>query len=324
VKQLSFEYSDNESVRLDKFLDSKCPDLSRSFIQKLIKDKCVKIHGKEMSKASHKLSDGDVVELTVPDPKSVDIHPVDLNLDIIYEDKNFIIVNKVSGLVVHPGAGVGEEVTLVHGVMHAVKDLSGIGGELRPGIVHRLDKDTSGLIMICKNDTAHKFYAEKFKNREMKKTYVALTFGEPTASEGTIESEIGRHPKNRIKMASGGLQPKAAKTSYKVIEGFNHFSFIEIDLHTGRTHQIRVHFSENRLPILGDPIYGDTNVSNNIWSIISSQKKPYLKIKNLECRLMLHSHRLSFIDQNGEERTFEAPIPDEFERILSVLRTGKG
>jgi len=267
VKKEEFENILEDSLRLDKFLDSVCEDISRSFIKKLIKNSSVKVNGEEIAKPGFQLKLGDKVEIIFPEPKDKGIKSVDLNLEVIHEDSNILIINKPSGLVVHPGAGVGDEPTMVNGIMYIAKDLSGIGGELRPGIVHRLDKETSGLILVCKNDSAHKFYAKKFKDREMKKKYMVLVYNVPEKKKGLIESDIGRSPLNRVMMASSGIASRHAVTNYSVLEELKYFSVIEASPHTGRTHQIRVHLSENNMPVMGDKTYQDKNIINNIWTI---------------------------------------------------------
>jgi 23S rRNA pseudouridine1911/1915/1917 synthase len=316
---LSFEFTGIEEVRVDKFLESACEDFSRSYIQKLIKDSLVKINGKVIRKNGFKLKEGDIIELSVPLAKDSGISPTDLNLDIIYEDKDYMIINKPSGLIVHPGAGARDCPTLVHGVMHAADNLSAIGGEKRPGIVHRLDKGTSGIIMVCKNDKAHKYYSEKFKNREMEKVYLAFVFGSISKS-GKIESEIGRHPKNRIKMISGGNNARSATTLFSLIEDYRYFSLVEARPKTGRTHQIRVHLSENGNPLLGDEIYTDKNIENNIVSELKGKNNFLLNVIKMADRLMLHSSSLKFIDQKGNMVSYNAPTPEKFEEIMTFLK----
>ena len=230
-----------------------------------------------------------------------------------------MIINKPSGLIVHPGAGVGGRSTLVHGVMHIASNLSGIGGEKRPGIVHRLDKGTSGLIMVCKNDQSHKFYSDKFKNREMEKTYLALVFG-TIKKNGKIESKIGRHPKDRVKMISGGNNAKEAITLFTLIEDYKYFSLVEAKPKTGRTHQIRVHLSENGNPLLGDDVYRDKNIENNVFSKLREKNNYLLKIKTLTDRLMLHSSSLKFIDQSGVAVEYKTAFPDKFQEVIEFLK----
>lgn len=320
---LTLKYEQAKSSRIDQYLASSLSDLSRSYIQKLIKDGQVLINNAIATKPSDKINFNDQITVTIPDTKKDILRAVDLNLSVIYEDKNIIIINKPSGLVVHPGAGTKGQDTLVNGIMYVSKDLSGISGEERPGIVHRLDKETSGLIMVCKNDLAHRFYSDKFKNREMNKTYMALTYNVPHKASWSINSSIGRHKTNRIKMAGpGGLNPRDALTNFKLIESFKLFSLIEAKPKTGRTHQIRVHLSENNLPILGDPIYENKNTSNEVWKKANAKKElsHCLAIQKLITRLMLHAFQLEYEDQDGIARKFEAPLPAEFTKIMEALR----
>ena len=316
---LNFIYQSDAPTRLDLFLDSVCEDMSRSFIQKLIKNKTVSVNGKVINKSSYKLKENDDIQFEIPPLKELGVEPVDLALEVIYEDENILIINKSSGLIVHPGSGTGNTPTLVHGLLYIAKDLSGIGGEKRPGIVHRLDKGTSGLLLTCKNDKAHIHFSECFKERKIEKHYLTLVYGEPDEKSNTIETEIGRHPSNRIKMISGGLSARNAVTDYKLLKTNKYFSLLDVWPRTGRTHQIRVHLSEHKMPILGDPHYFDKNISNNIWEKISAENNKLLKVKNNLDRIMLHAHRLRFLDQNGKKMSFEAPIPNNFQELIDII-----
>nr|WP_156299098.1 RluA family pseudouridine synthase [Streptobacillus canis] len=238
--------------RIDVYL-SKILDETRSRIQDLIKSENILVNDKK-TKASYKVSQGDKITVDIPELKEVDIKPQDINIDIVYEDEYLAIINKYAGMVVHPSKG-HEENTLVNAVMYKIKDLSGINGDLRPGIVHRLDKNTSGLIIIAKDDKTHFKLTEMFKNKEIKKIYYAIVKGNIKKKTGRIETMIGRNPNDRKKMAVVD-NGKIAITNYEVIDNNENFSLVKVGLETGRTHQIRVHLSHFFFPILGDDVYG--------------------------------------------------------------------
>lgn len=287
--------------RLDKYIAGK-QDLSRVAVQRLIEEENILINGKP-TKPSYIVQVGDEVTIQMPEIKETDLTPQDLPLDIIYEDNDIIVVNKAKGMVVHPAVG-NPDGTLVNAVMAHCKDnLSGIGGELRPGIVHRLDKDTSGLLIIAKNDKAHLAMSEQIQNRQVKKTYLALVRGNVPESEATIKMPIGRSTKDRKKMA---VTPKGkeAITHFKVIERFQKYTYLEIRIETGRTHQIRVHMAEIGHPVVGDMVY-------------SNGKNEF----NIEGQ-MLHAHRLEFKHPiTGKAMCLEAPLPKYFASILLNLRS---
>ena len=249
----------NEKIRLDAYISKQMQDLSRSMIQKLLEENKINVNGKS-EKPAYKVQNGDIIEINIEEPKEVKIEAQDIPLDIIYEDEDILVVNKQKGLVVHPANG-NPDGTLVNAVMAHCKDsLSGIGGELRPGIVHRLDKDTSGLLIIAKNDKAHIQMSNQIKNREVKKTYIALVRGTIAENEATINMPIGRSTKDRKKMAvtkSG----KEAVTHFKVLNRYTtdkgSYTLLEIKIDTGRTHQIRVHMAEIGHPVIGDAVYSN-------------------------------------------------------------------
>ncbi len=250
-------------VRLDRLLVQKFPDRTRHYLQKIIAEGCVVVRNKK-AKASTLLRVGDTVTVAFPPLKEIAIQGRDLPLDIVYEDKNVLIINKAPGMVVHPGTGDSHmEDSLVNAVLyHCKSDLSGISGSLRPGIVHRLDKDTSGLLIVAKNDLAHQFLTEQFKNRTIEKTYYALVVGHLEPMQGTIEAPIGRDHSNRKRMAiASEKEGRMAITKYKVLRYLGDYSFLEITLITGRTHQIRVHFASIDFPLVGDPLYGKPKVN---------------------------------------------------------------
>lgn len=249
--------SDDARGRLDRFLAEKMGGVSRSRIQALIKSGEILLNGK-IAKASEPVACGDKVSVVIPDAVPLaGLCGKDIPLDILYEDENLLVLNKAAGMVVHPGAGTDED-TLVHALLHHCKDLSGIGGVERPGIVHRLDKETSGCLVVAKNDIAHRSLAEQFADRKVKKVYLALVRGCPNRPWGTIDADIGRHPVHRQKMAvRENGQARAAVTDYRVLAKNEKMSLIECHPKTGRTHQIRVHLKHLGHPIVGDPIYGN-------------------------------------------------------------------
>lgn len=289
-------------VRIDRFLAEKCEDISRSFLQKLLKDQQISVNGKAV-KANYKVQPGDSIMLEMPEPKELDILPEDIPLDILYEDDALLVVNKPKGMVVHPSAGHVSG-TLVNAVLaHCKGNLSGINGVLRPGIVHRIDKDTTGALLICKKDSVHRDLAEQLKEHSIKRRYRAIVQGNLKEDEGTIEGPIGRHPIDRKKMAINPKNGKDAVTHYRVLERFGNSTYVECRLETGRTHQIRVHMTSIGHPLLGDEVYG-------------SSKNPY----HLQGQT-LHAMVLGFIHPVcGEYMEFEAPLPDYFLKLLDKLR----
>lgn len=288
--------------RLDRFLHAQCPDLSRARLQDLIREGHVTLNGKA-SKPSVILKAGDRVELTIPEATPVKVVAQDIPMEVLFQDSDIIVINKAAGLVVHPAAG-NPDGTLVNALLHHVEDLSGIGGEMRPGIVHRLDKDTSGCLVIAKNDMAHRRLTEAFSERRISKIYLAAVNGTPKTNAGRIQNFIGRHPVDRKRMAilydGAGRE---AVTEWEVAGEHQGCALIRCRLLTGRTHQIRVHMKEALgCPILGDPIYGHP----------SRQKVP-------TSRLMLHAWQLSFLHPiHHQPLHFEAPVPEEFAPWLAA------
>ena len=273
--------------RLDKFLSAMLPDQSRSYLQKIIKDGNVLVNG-EPKKSSYRLEDGDEVTADLPELKSPDIEPENIPLDILYEDDSILMVNKPKGMVVHPSAGHYTG-TLVNAVLwHCQGQLSGINGVSRPGIVHRIDKDTTGVLVVCKNDAAHNAVAAQLK-------------------EGTVDAPIGRHPTERKKMASGVKNGKRAVTHYRVLERFQGYTYVECQLETGRTHQIRVHMASIHHPLLGDTVYGPAKDSHHLEG------------------QTLHAMVLGLIHPvTGEYLEVEAPLPEYFENLLKKFRAMSG
>ena len=291
-----------EDERIDKCICGYMESLSRSYIQKIIKDGNVYVNGLPV-KANYKVRVEDKVRFIIPDSVEPDIPAQDIPLDIIYEDSDILIINKPKDMVVHPAPGHYEG-TIVNAVMFHCKDaLSGINGVMRPGIVHRIDKDTTGSLIICKNDEAHNDIASQLKEHSINRRYRAIVWGRIKEDEGIIDAPIGRHPNDRKKMAINETNGKHAITHYKVLERFDKFTYIECRLETGRTHQIRVHMTSLGHPLLGDDVY-------------SSAKSPY-KVNGQT----LHAGVLGFVHpRTGESMEFEAPLPDYFEDILRKLR----
>ena len=299
----SFEVQfEQEGERLDKFLSTIYPDFSRAFFQKLIKNQKVWVNDQNQ-KASFPVHTDDLVKIEIPDAVETTIVPEDIPLDILYEDQDLLIVNKPKGMVVHPSAGHYTG-TLVNAIMYHCKDsLSGINGEIRPGIVHRIDMDTTGSLIVCKNDEAHVDIAQQIKEHSVNRIYVGIVCGNVKDDEGTIEGPIGRHPIERKKMAINEKNGKPAITHYKVLERFGNYTYMQFKLETGRTHQIRVHMASIGHPLLGDMVYGP-------------KKQP----SHLEGQA-LHARVLGFIHpRTGEYLEFEAPLPPYFEALLERLR----
>jgi 23S rRNA pseudouridine1911/1915/1917 synthase len=285
--------------RLDRFLAGELPQFSRSRIQQLIRAGLVKLNGKK-ARPRDLLRTNDQVDLTEPPPDKIDNQPENIPLDVLFENDDLIVINKPAGMVVHPGAGHREH-TLVNALLHHCPILSGIGGKERPGIVHRLDKDTSGCIVVAKNDETHRELSAQFAARTVEKIYLALVAGKLRKSSGVIEEKIGRHPVDRQRMSVASSRGRSAKTEYRTMRSADGMSLVECKLHSGRTHQIRVHLHHLGHPVLGDKVYGP---------------KPS---KNFS-RQMLHAWKLGFRHPRTREwKRFEAPLPDDFERALSKL-----
>lgn len=293
--------AEDTDTRIDAYLRSHT-ELSRSRISALMLEGALRVDGVVQIKPSFRVEAGQKLELIIPATRPVAIEPQNIPIDILYQDSDVVIVNKPCGMVVHPAAG-NEDRTLVNALLYHVKDLSGIGGEMRPGIVHRLDKDTSGLILIAKNDKAHAALSEQFKERSMEKHYRAVAFGNFPDECGLIDAPIARHPVDRKKMA---IVPdgKPSQTEWKVLERLKSATYLDVHLLTGRTHQIRVHMHSIGHPLLGDRIYA-----------------PNIKTSVHIPRLMLHAYSLSFTHPTSAERiTLTAPLPDKFAASLEKLR----
>ncbi len=291
-----------QGVRIDKFLSEACDGLSRSYLQKLLKSELVEVD-KRTVKNSYKLSAGERIEFEVPEAAEPEIKAEDIPLDIIYEDSDIILVNKPKGMVVHPAAGHYSQ-TLVNGLMyHCRNGLSGINGVLRPGIVHRIDMDTTGVLIVCKNDFAHNAIAEQLKVHSITRKYFAIVHGVIQEDEGTVDAPIGRHPVDRKKMSINRKNGKEAVTHYRVLERFRQFTYVECQLETGRTHQIRVHMASIGHPLLGDSVYGPS-------------KSPF-KLQGQT----LHAGVLGIVHpRTGNYMEFSAPLPEYFSELLDKLR----
>lgn len=287
--------------RIDKYLSEQLEDMTRSHIQKLIKENMVRVNGMAV-KSNFKLSASDQIEVEIPELKEPDILPENIPLDILYEDQDILVVNKPKGMVVHPAPGHYTG-TLVNAIMYHCKDnLSGINGVMRPGIVHRIDMDTTGSLLICKNDRAHQALAEQLKEHSITRKYHAIVHGRLKEDEGTIDKPIGRHPIDRKKMSVHCTNGREAITHYRVLKRFQQFTYIECQLETGRTHQIRVHMSSIGHPILGDQVYGPA-------------KCPYkLQGQTLHAKVLGITHPTT-----GEYMEFDAPLPDYFQALLEKM-----
>ncbi len=292
--------SNEKGVRLDSYIAGKKKDLSRTNVQRLIESGNILVNNK-IQKISYKVQANDEISIVIPEAKEIELKPQDIKVDIVYEDSDIIVVNKPKGLVVHPAVG-NPDGTLVNAIMNICKDsLSGIGGEIRPGIVHRLDKDTTGLLIIAKNDKAHINLSEQIKNREVKKIYIALVRGIVSENEATINMPIGRSTKDRKKMAVV-KNGKEAVTHFKVLNRYKKYTLLEIKIDTGRTHQIRVHMSEIGYPVVGDMVY--SNGKNEFG--VQGQ--------------MLHAKSLDFKHPiTGEQMHLEAELPSYFKEIIRTL-----
>ena len=297
--------ADIPGERLDAFLARCVEGLTRSAAQKLLEEGCVLRSGKP-GKKNDKLNPGEEIQVTIPEPKSVDITPTEMDLEIVYEDEDVVVINKPKGLVVHPAAGHQDD-TLVNGLLYAMGDgLSGINGELRPGIVHRIDKDTSGLLAVAKNDLAHTVLASQLKDHTMARTYEAIVCGNLKEDSGTVNAPIGRHPSDRKKMCVTDRNSKEAVTHWEVVARYRGYTHIRCKLETGRTHQIRVHMAHIGHPILGDMVYG--------------RKKPELG-QDSQC---LHAGALCFRHPRDQRPVMVfAPLPEYFRQVLEKLEKMK-
>ena len=302
-------------TRIDKFLADACPDLSRSFLQKLLKESSVTADGKAV-KSSFKVNGGETIAFEVPKPEEAAIEAENIPLDILYEDSDVILVNKPKGMVVHPAAGHYTG-TLVNALMYHCKDqLSGINGVMRPGIVHRIDMNTTGVLVVCKNDFAHNSLAEQLKVHSITRVYYAIVFGNLREDEGTVHAPIGRHPTDRKKMSIHSKQGRDAITHYRVLERFGAYTFIECRLETGRTHQIRVHMQWKGHPLFGDERYGGDRILKG--TTFNKYKQFIENCFAAMPRQALHAKSLGFQHPTtGEQVYFESELPEDFRTVLA-------
>jgi len=297
-------------LRLDRALGELFPEFSRSFLTRLIEAGSVRVDSRTVSKPSSRVEEGQRIEVDVPSATPSTVEAQDLPLTVLFEDEDLVVIDKPAGLVVHPAAGHADR-TLVNALLFRIKDLSGIGGEIRPGIVHRLDKDTSGVMVIAKNDETHRALTTAWNTDKVRKEYLALVYGTPAESRGTIDAAIGRDPRDRKRMA---IVPtgRRAITDYEVVERLRHASLIRCSLRTGRTHQIRVHMKHLGHPIIGDPVY-----SGPQWKGIPDKRLQ--KALSGVGRQMLHAVRITFV--HGDRTVaFEADLPSDFENLLALMR----
>jgi len=314
VKKLQFTVSgENSGKRLDSFLSEKQRLLSRSQIQKAIKDKRVWVNAVNL-KASYKICYNDQIEVDVIEPVPLQAASENIPVEILYEDSSVVVVNKPAGMVVHPGCG-NYSGTLVNALLYHCKALSGIGGVIRPGIVHRLDKGTSGVLVVAKNDRAHQGLSEQFKKHTVVRKYSALVFGTMNECSGTIQSMIGRHTQDRKKMSARPRRGRHAVSHWQVKEAFDTFSLLDVTIETGRTHQVRVHLASTDHPVVADPVYCS---SKKIGTVTPKDLLDALKRVK---RPLLHAGSLTFLHPEKKlPLTFEVPLPDDFSHILKLMR----
>jgi 23S rRNA pseudouridine1911/1915/1917 synthase len=304
MMKLAFKIEEQDAgERMDIVLAKLLANTSRSSVQKLIEKGGVLVNETPVLLKKHKLEEGDLVEICIEEPIPMEASPENIPLKIVYEDEDLLVVNKPKGMVVHPAAG-NPTGTLVNGVLyHCRGRLSSINGVIRPGIVHRIDKDTSGLLVIAKNDKTHQSLAEQFAAHTITRAYRAIVYNNFAEDEGVVDAPIGRDPKNRLRMAVVQRNGKEARTHYRVLERFGQYTYIEAVLETGRTHQIRVHMAHINHPLLGDPLYGP--------------KRAGMKVEGQ----MLHAKTLGFCHpSSGEYMEFDSPLPEDFEQMLAKLR----
>ena len=299
-KPIEFVVTENDAkLRLDQFLTKRLPEYSRSRLQQLIRSGFVRLN-EQITRPRQIIRGGDKIDLREPPVEKIHVRPESIALDVLFEDDDIIVINKPAGLTVHPGAGQREH-TLVNALLSHCTALSGIGGKERPGIVHRLDKETSGCLVVAKNDVAHRELSKQFAARTVEKIYLALVAGKLRKAAGVIEEKIGRHPVHRQRMRVTSVRGRAAKTEYRVVRSSNEASLIECRLHSGRTHQIRVHLCHLRHTVLGDKVYAP-RVAKNFT------------------RQMLHAWKLGFHHPStGEWKNFEAPLPDDFKEAIALV-----
>ncbi len=308
---------EDSGERIDTFLSEQIPELSRSRIQKAVRALDCRVNGEPVGKPSRKVHEGEHIILQFSPPKPIEVLPEEIQLDIVFEDENLVVVNKRSGMVVHPAPG-NESGTLVNALLAHCSDLSGIGGSLRPGIVHRLDAGTSGLLVVAKNDASHIALSRQLMERKVGRVYFAVVWGEMPAASGEIDLPIGRSPRDRKKMAVVPTGGREAYTSYYVLDTISPFQYIRLKLGTGRTHQIRVHLSHNGHPVLGDSVYGGRRIRKGTLS--KNEAETAGKALSMIDRQALHAGELSFVHPaTGNVMTFRARLPADILSVLELL-----
>ena len=301
--------------RLDAYVARQLPDITRSFAALLIRQGAIQVDG-ALVKPSHKTKIQEHITIRIPAPEPVDLVPEPMALDILFEDRHLIVINKPPGLVVHPAAGHASG-TLVNGILHHCPNLAGIGGEMRPGIVHRLDKDTSGIIVVAKTAHALAGLSHQFKARRVEKRYYALVHGLPDRDSGTIDLPVGRHPVDRKKMSTVSPRGREALTLWRIIEKFEGAALLEVHPKTGRTHQIRVHCKSMGHPIVGDPVYGARKKLSNL----AKRDIPFHQAVKKADRQMLHAFQLGFVHPvTAENHHFDAPLPEDMSAVVEALK----
>jgi 23S rRNA pseudouridine1911/1915/1917 synthase len=300
--------------RLDYLIAQKLPHCSRKQTASLIRKGMIRVSG-YIKKPAYRIRPGDVIQGVIPEPEPVSFQPEPVDIDILFEDSHLIVLNKAPGIVVHPAPG-NYTGTLVNGLLYHCPGIEGIGGEIRPGIVHRLDKDTSGVMLVAKNHASHIELSNQFKARTVDKKYLALVYGNLKEQKGAIALPVGRHPLHRKQMSTNSRKPKEAKTVWRVKERYDGLSLLEISILTGRTHQIRVHCHAIHHPIVGDPVYGIRSANHRI-----KQLEVHGSLIQTICRQMLHSWRLTFDHPHTKEKmTFEASLPEDMQKLIAALR----
>ncbi|MDX1707144.1 MAG: RluA family pseudouridine synthase [Desulfobacterales bacterium] len=308
----------DEGQRLDVFVASQIAGHTRSFVAGLIGDRHFSVNG-QPKKPGYRIKSGDTISGIIPPPAAIELKAEPLSLDVVFEDEAIIVVNKQPGLVVHPAPGHNGG-TLVNGLLHHCADLGGIGGKLRPGIVHRLDKDTSGTLVVAKNDLAHTHLARQFKSRQVEKKYLALVHGVPRSPSGTIQLPIGRHPANRKRMSTVSRSGRTAETQWAIEDPFEQFALLKVTLKTGRTHQIRVHCAAMQHPIVGDRVYRPRKLEKTIKRGCDQPDKILQVLKSAR-RQMLHAWQLGFTHpQSGQWMSFESALPEDMAQVLKQIK----
>jgi 23S rRNA pseudouridine1911/1915/1917 synthase len=308
----------DEGKRLDVFVASQLAGYTRSFVAGLIGDQHFLVNGRP-KKPGYRIKSSDTISGVIPAPASIELSAEPIALHILYEDDQIVVVNKQPGLVVHPAPG-HDGGTLVNGLLYHCTDLGGIGGKLRPGIVHRLDKDTSGTLVVAKNDRAHTHLSRQFKSRKVQKEYLALVYGTVKSSSGTIQLPIGRHPVNRKRMSTVSRRGRKAVTQWKINEQFKGFTLLTVTIRTGRTHQIRVHCAAMQHPIVGDKLYRPRKLERAI-ARAQGQPDKILQILKSARRQMLHARRLGLTHPlTGQWMAFESPVPDDMAQVIKQIR----